>query len=174
MNDLSTANGKQSNHRSCPSATNSGILRIIGRRGISPNQATANTGFSVPIFTDRNARRQLDRESNKVHQTDLGNLLENRKKIEEKVRSGKLNRFSTDIKQLFSMLGDYWSGRYRTIPWKSVAAVAGALIYVLNPLDLIPDMIFGFGLIDDAGVVALCLRMVASDLHRYIAWKETQ
>ena len=47
-----------------------------------------------------------------------------------------------------------------------------SLLYVLNPLDLIPDLIFGFGLVDDAGVVALCLKLVESDLHRYAAWKE--
>ena len=46
------------------------------------------------------------------------------------------------------------------------------VLYVLNPLDLIPDLIFGFGLVDDAGVVALCLKLVESDLHRYAAWKE--
>ena len=54
------------------------------------------------------------------------------------------------------------------------AAVAGALIYVMNPLDVIPDLIFGFGLVDDAGVVTLCLKLVESDIHRYAAWKEQQ
>ena len=93
--------------------------------------------------------------------------------VEEKVKnSGRLNRFSTDIKLMFSLIRDYWYGHYRAIPWKSIAAVAGALLYVLNPLDLIPDLIFGFGLVDDAGVVALCLKLVESDLHRYAAWKE--
>ena len=57
---------------------------------------------------------------------------------------------------------------------KTIASVAGALIYVMNPLDVIPDLIFGFGLVDDAGVVALCLKLVESDIHRYAAWKEQQ
>ena len=62
----------------------------------------------------------------------------------------------------------------RSVPWKTIAAVAGALLYVLNPLDFIPDLILGFGFLDDAGVVALCLKLVESDLHRYAAWKEHQ
>ncbi|TGN39268.1 YkvA family protein [Marinobacter confluentis] len=127
----------------------------------------------MALFSDRKAKQQLDREAGRVHDTDLGDLLSRQKAIEEKVRnSGKLKRFSSDIRLMFSMLRDYWQGNYREVPWKSVAAIAGALLYVLNPLDVIPDLILGFGFIDDAGVVALCLTMVESDLIRYAAWKE--
>lgn len=127
----------------------------------------------MALFSDRKARQQLDREAGKVHNQDLGDLLSRQQAIEDKVRnSGKLKRFSSDIKLMFSMLRDYWQGNYREIPWKSVAAIAGALVYVLNPLDVIPDLILGFGFVDDAGVVALCLKMVESDLIRYAAWKE--
>jgi len=129
----------------------------------------------MALFSRKNAEKQLNAEASRVHRTDLKNLLEHQRDIEEKVKgSGKLKRFGTDIRLMFSLLRDYWQGRYRAIPWKSIAAIAGALLYVLNPLDLIPDLIIGFGFLDDAGVVALCLKMVESDLHRYAAWKETQ
>ncbi|MFN2360971.1 MAG: YkvA family protein [Marinobacter sp.] len=100
-------------------------------------------------------------------------MLSRQKAIEDKVRkSGKLRRFSKDIRLMFSMLRDYWQGNYREVPWKSIAAIAGALIYVLNPLDLIPDLLLGIGFLDDAGVVAACLALVETDLLRYAAWKE--
>lgn len=124
-------------------------------------------------ISQKRARRELDKESSKVQQGDIEALLERQKQIEAKAeRDSTLHRFSTDIRLMFALLRDYWNGRYRQIPWKSVAAMAGALLYVLNPLDLIPDVILGFGLLDDAGVVALCLKLVESDLHRYAAWKE--
>lgn len=127
----------------------------------------------MPSFSERKAKQQLDREAGKVHNKDVGDLLMRQKAIEDKVRnSGKLKRFGSDISLMFSLLRDYWQGNYREIPWKSIAAMAGALVYVLNPLDLIPDIIVGIGLIDDAGVVALCLKVVESDLMRYAAWKE--
>ena len=127
----------------------------------------------MAVFNDRKAKQQLDREAGKIHDDDVEKLLERQKTIEEKVRnSGKLKRFSGDISLMFSMLKDYWNGDYREVPWKSIAAIAGALVYVLNPLDVIPDLILGFGFMDDAGVVALCLRLVESDLLRYAAWKE--
>lgn len=124
-------------------------------------------------ISDRQAREALDDESRKVGEEDLRTLLERQKKVESKVQSSSaLRRFSTDIRLMFSLLRDFWTGRYRKVPWKTIAAISGALLYVLNPLDLIPDLILGFGFLDDAGVVALCLKLVESDLHRYAAWKE--
>jgi len=127
----------------------------------------------MALFSQKNAQKQLSAEAQKVSRADLETLLERQRAIEDKVKgSGKLNRFSADIKLMFSMIRDYWNGSYRDVPWKSIAAVAGALIYVMNPLDFIPDLIIGFGFLDDAGVVALCLKLVESDLHKYAAWKE--
>jgi len=129
----------------------------------------------MPSFSRRKAKQQLDREAGRIHDEDVGDLLSRQQAIEDKVQnSGKLQRFSSDIKLMFSMLRDYWQGNYREVPWKSVAAIAGALVYVMNPMDVIPDLILGFGFIDDAGVVALCLKMVESDLLRYAAWKQNK
>ncbi|MGF2735638.1 YkvA family protein [Marinobacter sp. DUT-1] len=129
----------------------------------------------MALFSEKKARQQLDAEASKVHRQDLETLLDRQRAIEEKVKgSGRLERFSADIKLMFSMIRDYWYGNYRSVPWKTIAAVAGALLYVLNPLDFIPDIILAFGFLDDAGVVALCLKLVESDLHRYAAWKEHQ
>lgn len=152
-----------------------GTLAIPTGLGDHVNHIDALSGDpeSMALFSQKNAEDQLKAESGKVHRADLENLLERQRAIEEKVKSsGRLDRFSADIKLMFAMIRDYWYGNYRSVPWKTIAAVAGALLYVLNPLDMIPDLILGFGLIDDAGVVALCLKLVESDLHRYAAWKE--
>ncbi|HTN33738.1 MAG TPA: YkvA family protein [Marinobacter sp.] len=127
----------------------------------------------MALFTRKNAEKQLKAESEKVRSETLEALLERQQAIENKVKSsGKLRRFSADIKLMFAMIRDYWKGNYRDVPWKSIAAIAGALIYVMNPIDFIPDFIIGIGFLDDVGVVALCLKLVESDLHRYAAWKE--
>ncbi|HDZ37441.1 MAG TPA: DUF1232 domain-containing protein [Marinobacter sp.] len=127
----------------------------------------------MALFSQKNAQKELNAEAEKVNPADLEALLNRQQAIEAKVKnSGKLNRFSADIKLMFSMLRDYWNGSYRNVPWKSIAAIAGALLYVLNPLDLIPDLLLGIGFVDDVGVVALCLNLVESDLHKYAAFKE--
>ena len=82
----------------------------------------------MALFNQKNARKQLDAEASKVHRADLETLLDRQRSIEEKVKeSGKLSRFSADIKLMFSMIRDYWYGNYRSVPWKTIAAVAGAL-----------------------------------------------
>jgi uncharacterized membrane protein YkvA (DUF1232 family) len=43
--------------------------------------------------------------------------------------------------------------RYR-VPLRGIAAMAGALVYVVSPVDVLPEAVLGpFGLIDDVGVV---------------------
>ena len=47
------------------------------------------------------------------------------------------------------------------------------LLYVANPIDLIPDFLIGIGQIDDVIVVALCLMLVRQEIHEYKYWRET-
>jgi len=92
-----------------------------------------------------------------VTDEDFVNVVENAEQIEKKFGIGPLKRFYDDFLLLISLVKDYWSGDYREIPYSSIAAVVFALIYVLSPIDLIPDFIPVLGLMDDAAVVALCL-----------------
>ena len=49
-----------------------------------------------------------------------------------------------------------------------------ALLYVLSPIDLIPDFIPVVGYVDDALVVAVCIKLVQADLDKYRDWKLKQ
>ena len=108
----------------------------------------------------------------RVGDDEVKKVLRNKKKIEEKAKQGALAELFEDIRMMFSIVKDYFSGDYREIPFGTIAAVAGALLYVLSPIDLIPDFIPGVGLVDDAGVVVACLRLVKVDIDKYKKWKE--
>ena len=60
---------------------------------------------------------------------------------------------------------------YKETPWRTVAALTGALIYVLAPIDMIFDFIPIVGYIDDAFVIGLALELAKPDLEKYRAWK---
>jgi len=60
------------------------------------------------------------------------------------------------------------------VPIGTVSAIGFALLYVLNPLDLVPDVLPVVGLLDDAAVVSACVVLVEQDLHAYNAWRERQ
>lgn len=79
-----------------------------------------------------------------------------------------------DIKILYGLLHDYLAGRYTDVPWKVIAAVVGALLYFVSPVDAIPDFIPGAGYLDDAGVLVLCLKMIEDDLGKYRLWRKKQ
>jgi len=85
-------------------------------------------------------------------------------------RSGALGRLLDDGRLLLQMVKDARSGRYRKLPRWTLSAVVFSLLYVLNPMDLIPDVIPGVGAIDDAAVVSLCLLLIEQDLLAYRSW----
>ena len=79
-----------------------------------------------------------------------------------------------DAKLLLSLVRDYWNKEYRAVPFWVIGAAVFALLYVLTPIDLIPDAIPVIGYLDDAAVVSACLAMVRQELARYAEWKRAQ
>lgn len=116
--------------------------------------------------------RTLKEQAEKMGEKDLEKVMAKEQKIEDKIRNNdSMKGYLAKAKSMFGLVRDYWSGEYPTVPWKTIAAVVGALLYVLMPLDLIPDFIPIAGYLDDAGVIAACLTLVSDDLVEYEKWK---
>jgi uncharacterized membrane protein YkvA (DUF1232 family) len=49
--------------------------------------------------------------------------------------------------------------------------MSGAVLYAVNPADVVPDALPILGTIDDVAVVALAVRLVQRDLRRYCEHK---
>ncbi len=128
----------------------------------------------MSTITEEQAEKELKERAKKVSEEDLNTVLEKREEIEKKFTNGALSRFVADLKLLFAIIQDYVKGKYKEVPFWTIAAIVAALLYVLSPIDLIPDFIPGIGFLDDALVVAACLAMVQQDLKIYKKWKEQQ
>ncbi len=125
-------------------------------------------------ISSEQAQDELKKGMRNVTEEDVQKVLDKQEEIEKKFKSGgPLGKFITEIKLLFTLIKDYVSGEYREIPWWTISAVVAALIYVLSPIDLIPDFIPIIGYIDDAAVVAACLKLIQNDLQKYQTWKNS-
>jgi uncharacterized membrane protein YkvA (DUF1232 family) len=61
---------------------------------------------------------------------------------------------------LLTLAVGYLMWRYR-VPPRGLVAVGGAALYLISPIDLVPEAILGpLGLVDDAGVVAAVVLFV--------------
>jgi uncharacterized membrane protein YkvA (DUF1232 family) len=109
----------------------------------------------------------------KVTDQDIEKVVDKSDEIKKKFHGGRyLGRFFEDAQLLISIVRDYWGGAYRLVPYGTIAAIVFTLIYVFNPLDLVPDVLPIIGEIDDAAVVGACLLLVERDLQAYKQWKQ--
>lgn len=78
-----------------------------------------------------------------------------------------------DIICMVALVDSYVKKEYKNIPLATIITIVAALIYVLSPVDLIPDVIPVIGYVDDVAVVLLVLNFgVDKDLNKYRLWHE--
>ncbi len=125
------------------------------------------------MITEQEAQKELDKRQKRFTKKDLDNIFSKEEKLEQTFTTQqRLKVHFEDFRMLFSMLRDYASKKYTHAPWYIISAIGAALLYVISPLDLIPDFIPFVGFLDDATVLALCLNLVHKDIMLYKEWKE--
>ena len=73
---------------------------------------------------------------------------------------------------LVSLVRNYIKKEYTEIPRGTIIAIISALIYFLSPVDILPDSIPVLGYFDDAAVVAVCWKLVETDVEEYLLWRD--
>ena len=71
------------------------------------------------------------------------------------------------------MFRDLIQRRYRKVPTGTLTGAVVGLIYLVNPLDLVPDVLPILGLVDDSLVLGLFLALLSRDVKKYLAWKDS-
>ncbi|MBI4727554.1 DUF1232 domain-containing protein [candidate division TA06 bacterium] len=87
-------------------------------------------------------------------------------------KPGFFRELFDDFGALASMLRDFFKKRYPVTPGWTLFGIAVVLVYIVNPLDIVPDAIPFVGAIDDAAVVGLELALMHKDLHKYRLWRD--
>ena len=130
-------------------------------------------------FTEDELRQALHANDNKA-----GELLEDPEKwkrfkdkfddfLHKSYKIPVLGSVIDDIVSMVQIVDVYIKKEYVDVPWTSLISIVGALIYVLSPVDLIPDVIPFLGYVDDVAVVLFVLGLgVGHDLEKFRSWQE--
>lgn len=103
-----------------------------------------------------------------LHPEKLKNILPF---LQKYVSKKGLLKVKDDLVCMKNYLFDISRGRYKNYDGKKLLLIVGVVIYVITPVDLLPDMI-PTGLIDDVSIVLWGLKQVADELKNYRTWKE--
>jgi len=86
--------------------------------------------------------------------------------------SPKLTDFPGLIRSTPAMFRDLLARRYRQVPAGTLVGGFLGFLYLVNPLDLIPEALPGIGVIDDALMVGVFLAFLSRDVKKYLSWKQ--
>lgn len=85
---------------------------------------------------------------------------------------------ASSAKERFFVLGRlikaYALGQYRDVPWKTILLIVAAVLYFVNPFDLVPDLIPLTGLTDDFAVLLWVYNSVSNEIDKFLNWEKNQ
>jgi uncharacterized membrane protein YkvA (DUF1232 family) len=128
----------------------------------------------------RRAASALGSKYFKRAQTRARNILNDPEKLQQiadesnqsaATRSGPFTDVMDDFRALVRLVVAYSRGHYREIRPDALVLVVTGLIYVVSPVDLIPDAIPVAGFMDDAVVIGFVIKSVRGELDAFRAWE---
>lgn len=71
-----------------------------------------------------------------------------------------------DFKILVRMAKDIMAGKYKVNAWNA-SVIVGTIIYVVSPIDAIPDIIPVLGWLDDVTIVGYAISKLSDEIKKY-------
>ena len=140
------------------------VADALKKAGVSLNKVKA----AVAAETEKAKAMVQDKEK-------MQELANKAQKLCEKLANlPVVGRYFRDIPTLCQIIRDYVTGVYKECPLATIIAVVVALLYLINPFDLVPDAIPVLGVADDIAAITLVLEAARNDLESYRKWKAAQ
>lgn len=125
-------------------------------------------------ITEEEILEKIEKENKEVTPEKVDEVIVHEKEIERKNKKLNKNHFEKlymQVKLALQMVKDYKAKRYTEVPWRSIGLISIGILYFLNPMDLMPDIIPILGLTDDAIAFAAIFKSLQSDLKLYCEWR---
>ena len=113
------------------------------------------------------------KKASKLSQNSVG-ILALLKRVLNKInvegKSNVLNAAKNKILTLGKLLKFYATGEYRSIDLKNIIIIITAFVYLISPIDLIPDFIPMLGLADDVALITFVFNSVSEEIEKFETW----
>jgi len=128
---------------------------------------------SIPLLQSRDFTNYLREKSAEIAPGDLETLVE---QLPIAVERGRVElterpRLLRQMELAAHVLDDHVNELCPQIPYHTVSLLAVAMLYYIDPLDVIPDWLPGVGRSDDALVFELAFELGRAGIERYCAFK---
>ena len=87
---------------------------------------------------------------------------------------GKLAQVRREGLLLAKLVKDAITGRYRGLKKRNLLFIVAGLMYLVNPLDILPDFLFAIGFADDMGVLMYVFKKLDGEIKAYEAWRDEE
>ncbi len=92
----------------------------------------------------------------------------------EESKDNKFKQLFNVALTLVRLVRRYISGDYRQIPNTTIISGLAVLLYVLSPIDLIPDFIPVVGFLDDLSLVSWFVGKFQGEITKFREWEKAQ
>ncbi|MBR5626502.1 MAG: DUF726 domain-containing protein [Thermoguttaceae bacterium] len=120
----------------------------------------------------------------KNHRELTGETVKNRNQLEQLTQKASqwLERFKgsfqgeagKSLTTSIRMIRAWLTGRYPGISSNAIWILTAALLYFVSPLDAVPDMIPGIGMLDDIFVLGWAMRKISHEVRDFRRWERVQ
>jgi uncharacterized membrane protein YkvA (DUF1232 family) len=148
--------GKQPNSRAVR------FLSALKKDETSPREAPSSPAFSQALTDARSYAKDPER---------LRQLFKEAVKKAPTIPKEPFKELWAYFQAMLRLIRAYYRREYRNVPLQTLVMIVGAIIYILNPFDLIPDWIAGLGFADDAVVLAFAVRKTRDTLDDFMTWE---
>jgi len=121
-------------------------------------------------------QRHLHRKANQIAPADVRSLVATQEDIRRRIAIDAEGRptFRQQVELALDLLAHHVADAIPHVPFRTVTLLTAALLYYVEPVDVIPDFVPGIGTVDDRLFMAFAFYEGADGIARYRAWLQVE